>query len=203
MLNQRNKLLKDIGFQPGLTETLDVWDMQLVSYGKKIISLRRQFMEELGEIIRQIHSNLTGKKEEIRLLYEPDVEEKVFEEKLQSAREKDLRFRVTSVGPHRDDFGVQTNGIDIRKYGSQGQQRTAALSLKMSEIYLVEKVTKDHPVLLLDDVLSELDSSRQNYLLQSIHNIQTVITCTGLDELIENNFSIDRVFRVTEGKIDF
>ena len=204
VLNQRNKLLKDIGFQPGLTETLDVWDMQLVSYGKKIISLRRQFMEELGEIIRQIHSNLTGKKEEIRLLYEPDVEEKVFEEKLQSAREKDLRFRVTSVGcPHRDDFCVQTNGIDIRKYGSQGQQRTAALSLKMSEIYLVEKVTKDHPVLLLDDVLSELDSSRQNYLLQSIHNIQTVITCTGLDELIENNFSIDRVFRVTEGKIDF
>ena len=203
VLNQRNKLLKDIGFQPGLTETLDVWDMQLVSYGKKIISLRRQFMEELGEIIRQIHSNLTGKKEEIRLLYEPDVEEKVFEEKLQSAREKDLRFRVTSVGPHRDAFCVQTNGIDIRKYGSQGQQRTAALSLKMSEIYLVEKVTKDHPVLLLDDVLSELDSSRQNYLLQSIHNIQTVITCTGLDELIENNFSIDRVFRVTEGKIDF
>ena len=203
VLNQRNKLLKDIGFQPGLTETLDVWDMQLVSYGKKIISLRRQFMEELGEIIRQIHSNLTGKKEEIRLLYEPDVEEKVFEEKLQSAREKDLRFRGTSVGPHRDDFCVQTNGIDIRKYGSQGQQRTAALSLKMSEIYLVEKVTKDHPVLLLDDVLSELDSSRQNYLLQSIHNIQTVITCTGLDELIENNFSIDRVFRVTEGKIDF
>lgn len=94
-------------------------------------------------------------------------------------------------------------GSDIRKYGSQGQQRTAALSLKMSEIYLVEKVTKDHPVLLLDDVLSELDSNRQNYLLQSIHNIQTVITCTGLDELIENNFSIDRVFRVTEGKIDF
>ena len=203
VLNQRNKLLKDIGFQPGLTETLDVWDMQLVSYGKKIISLRKRFMEELGEIIRQIHSNQTGQKEEIRLLYEPDVEEEVFEEKLQSAREKDLRFRVTSVGPHRDDFCVQTNGIDIRKYGSQGQQRTAALSLKMSEIYLVEKVTKDHPVLLLDDVLSELDSNRQNYLLQSIHNIQTVITCTGLDELIENNFSIDRVFRVTEGKIDF
>ena len=87
VLNQRNKLLKDIGFQPGLTETLDVWDMQLVSYGKKIISLRRQFMEELGEIIRQIHSNLTGKKEEIRLLYEPDVEEKVFVEKQQRARE--------------------------------------------------------------------------------------------------------------------
>ena len=93
VLNQRNKLLKDIGFQPGLTETLDVWDMQLVSYGKKIISLRRQFMEELGEIIRQIHSNLTGKKEEIRLLYEPDVEEKVFEENCR-VREKKIFVSV-------------------------------------------------------------------------------------------------------------
>ena len=158
-------------------------------------------MEELGEIIRQIHSNLTGKKEEIRLLYEPDVEEKVFEEKLQSAREKDLRFRVTSVGPHRDDFCVQTNGIDIRKYGSQGQQRTAALSLKMSEIYLVEKVTKDHPVLLLDDVLSELDSSRQNYLLDSISDIQTLITCTGLDDFISHQFQINKVFQVVQGTV--
>ena len=112
-------------------------------------------------------------------------------------------MKLTSVGPHRDDFCVKVNGIDIRKYGSQGQQRTAALSLKLSEIYLVKKKIKDTPVLLLDDVLSELASNRQNYLLQSIHNIQTVITCTGLDELIENNFSIDRVFRVTEGKIDF
>ena len=158
-------------------------------------------MEELGEIIRQIHSNLTGKKEEIRLLYEPDVEEKVFEEKLQSAREKDLRFRVTSVGPHRDDFCVQINGIDIRKYGSQGQQRTAALSLKMSEIYLVEKVTKDHPVLLLDDVLSELDSSRQNYLLDSISDIQTLITCTGLDDFISHQFQINKVFQVVQGTV--
>ena len=104
VLLQRNKLLKELFFRPEYEETLDVWDMQLVSYGKKIISLRRQFMEELGEIIRQIHSNLTGKKEEIRLLYEPDVEEKVFEEKLQSAREKDLRFRVTSGNSVRQLF---------------------------------------------------------------------------------------------------
>ena len=187
VLNQRNKLLKDIGFQPGLTETLDVWDMQLVSYGKKIISLRRQFMEELGEIIRQIHSNLTGKKEEIRLLYEPDVEEKVFEEKLQSAREKDLRFRVTSVGPHRDDFCVQTNGIDIRKYGSQGQQRTAALSLKLAEIELVKKIVKDYPVLLLDDVMSELDSNRRDALFSLLsEGIQTFITATNA-EMLEND----------------
>ena len=108
---------------------------------------------------------------------------------------------MTSVGPHRDDFCVQTNGIDIRKYGSQGQQRTAALSLKMSEIYLVEKVTKDHPVLLLDDVLSELDSSRQKYLLDGIHDIQTLITCTGLDEFVENRFEINKVFRVSDGVV--
>ena len=202
VLNQRNKLLKDIGFQPGLTETLDVWDMQLVSYGKKIISLRKRFMEELGEIIRRIHSNLTGQKEEIRLLYEPDVEEEVFEEKLQSAREKDLRFRVTSVGPHRDDFCVQTNGIDIRKYGSQGQQRTAALSLKLAEIELVKKIVKDYPVLLLDDVLSELDSKRQEHLLSEITHIQTLITCTGLDEFVNSKFRMDKIFKIVEGTVE-
>ena len=93
-------------------------------------------------------------------------------------------MKMTSVGPHRDDFSFVVNGVDIRKYGSQGQQRTAALSLKLSEIELVKKVTGDNPVLLLDDVLSELDSNRQNYLLNNIGNIQTIITCTGLDEFI-------------------
>ena len=108
---------------------------------------------------------------------------------------------MTSVGPHRDDFCVQTNGIDIRKYGSQGQQRTAALSLKLSEIELVKQEIKDTPVLLLDDVLSELDSSRQKYLLDGIHDIQTLITCTGLDEFVENRFEINKVFRVSDGVV--
>lgn len=201
ILNQRNKLLKDIAFSPRLEETLDVWDMQLVNYGKKIISLRKEFLHDLNEIIFDIHKNLTGGKEELILEYEPDVEEEEFEDKLLKIREKDLRFKVSSTGPHRDDFCVKVNGIDIRKFGSQGQQRTAALSLKMSEIYLVRKIIKDYPVLLLDDVLSELDSSRQNYLLQSIHEIQTMITCTGLDEFIQNQFSINRVFRVIDGNV--
>lgn len=201
ILNQRNKLLKDIAFSPQLAETLDVWDMQLVNYGKKIISLRKAFLCDLNEIIFDIHKNLTGGKEEIQLEYEPDVEEALFEEKLQKARDRDLRFKMSSTGPHRDDFCVKVNGIDIRKYGSQGQQRTAALSLKMSEIYLVRRIIKDHPVLLLDDVLSELDSNRQNYLLQSIHEIQTMITCTGLDEFIQNQFDINRVFRVIDGNV--
>ena len=115
------------------------------------------------------------------------------------AKEKDIRSKLTSTGPHRDDFYFIVNGIDIRKYGSQGQQRTAALSLKLSEIELVKKMTKDTPVLLLDDVLSELDSNRQNYLLNSIGDIQTIITCTGLDEFINNRFEINRIYKITNG----
>ena len=107
----------------------------------------------------------------------------------------------TSSGPHRVDLMVAVNGIDIRKYGSQGQQRTAALSLKLSEIYLVEKIIHDKPVLLLDDVLSELDSSRQNYLLESIHDIQTMITCTGLDDFVSHQFTINKVFHVVAGHV--
>lgn len=201
ILNQRNKLLKDISFNAQLEDTLDVWDLQLAQYGRKIIAGRRQFMSELNEITKEIHYNLTGGREEILLTYETCVEEEDFESQLEKARKKDLRFQTTSVGPHRDDFCVLVNGIDIRKYGSQGQQRTVALSLKLSEIYLVERVIKDHPVLLLDDVLSELDSNRQNYLLKSIHNIQTIITCTGLDEFIQNQFSVNKVFRVVDGNI--
>ena len=109
---------------------------------------------------------------------------------------------MTSTGPHRDDFSFLADGVDIRKFGSQGQQRTAALSLKLSEIELVKKMTKDTPVLLLDDVLSELDSNRQNYLLNSIGDIQTIITCTGLDDFVNNRFEINKVFRVANRTVD-
>lgn len=109
-------------------------------------------------------------------------------------RENDLKLKTTTVGPHRDDMGFYINDINVRKFGSQGQQRTAALSLKLAEIDLVKLLIKDTPILLLDDVLSELDSFRQNYLLESIRQIQTVITCTGLDEFIQNRFNIDKNF---------
>jgi DNA replication and repair protein RecF len=110
-------------------------------------------------------------------------------------------MKLTSVGPHRDDLALMANGIDIRKFGSQGQQRTTALSLKLSEIYLVKKKIRDTPILLLDDVLSELDSSRQTYLLDSIHDIQTLVTCTGLDDFISHQFQINKVFQVIGGEI--
>ena len=105
-------------------------------------------------------------------------------------------------GAAQDDFSFVADGIDIRKFGSQGQQRTAALSLKLSEIELVKRVTNDTPVLLLDDVLSELDSNRQNYLLNSIGDIQTIITCTGLDDFVNNRFEINRVFKVSNGTVE-
>ena len=112
-----------------------------------------------------------------------------------------MHFLSTSTGPHKDDLCFINNGIDIRKYGSQGQQRTCALSLKLAEIELVKEVTNDTPVLLLDDVLSELDKNRQNYLLDNIHDIQTIVTCTGLEELISHRFAVNRVFYVKDGSI--
>ncbi|MCM1101070.1 MAG: DNA replication/repair protein RecF [Acetatifactor muris] len=201
IVNQRNKLLKDMFMNPDLKETLNIWDMQLVSYGSKIIERRRTFVDQLNEIICEIHGKLSGDKEELRIVYEPNVETEEFEKSMRFGRDRDIKAKMTTVGPHRDDFSIMNGDIDIRKYGSQGQQRTAALSLKLSEIELVRRITKDNPILLLDDVLSELDSNRQNFLLNSIGEIQTIITCTGLEEFVNNRFEIDRVFRVTEGKV--
>ena len=127
VLNQRNKLLKDISFSPDLRSTLDVWDEQLIHYGERIIFEREQFIEELNHIILDIHKNLTGEKEILNISYEPNVSSENFAALLKENREKDLKFKLTSTGPHRDDMCVTVNGIDIRKYGSQGQQRTAAL----------------------------------------------------------------------------
>lgn len=198
---QRNKLLKEIRDSESLRSTLDIWDEQMVVYGRSLILERMKFVSQLNEILSEIHKQLTGGKEAIELIYEPNVEADHFEKHLHKSREKDLQLRSSSIGPHRDDLCVKVNGIDIRRFGSQGQQRTAALSMKLSEIYLVKQMIKDTPILLLDDVLSELDSSRQNYLLKSIGEIQTFITCTGLDEFVENQFRVNKVFQVVEGTV--
>ncbi len=202
ILNQRNKLLKDIAFRPDLLETLSVWDMQLVETGKRIIQRRKVFIEELNEIIGGIHGNISGGKEHLILRYEPNIDDIFFGDELIKAKQKDLRVCQTTVGPHRDDMLFSVNDIDIRKFGSQGQQRTSALSLKLSEIEIVKKSINSTPVLLLDDVLSELDSNRQNFLLNSIRDIQTIITCTGLEEFVRNRFQINKVFKIVNGKVE-
>ena len=201
IVNQRNKLLKDVYFQNDLIDTLDVWDMQLVTYGERIIARRKKFIEEVNEIIADIHFRLTGGKERIRLSYESSCGAFSLGEAVARNREKDIRTKSTSAGPHRDDICFYVSDIDIRRFGSQGQQRTAALSLKMSEIELVKMIIKDTPVLLLDDVLSELDKNRQNYLLDSIHDIQTLITCTGMDEFVNHRFAINKIFHVQAGHV--
>ena len=201
ILAQRNKLLKDMIYRPGLSDTLPVWDMQLIETGKKIIRRRKQFVDELREIVSDIHYRISGGKEELFLKYEPNIDDIFFEDELSRAKEKDKKLCQTSVGPHRDDLLFSIGDVDIRKYGSQGQQRTLALSLKLSEIELVRKSISDTPVLLLDDVLSELDSSRQNYLLNNISDTQTIITCTGLDEFVRNRFTVNRVFEVIAGHV--
>lgn len=201
IVNQRNILLKDMYMNPGLRDTLSIWDSQLVSYGSKIIERREIFVRQLNEIINELHKKLSGGKEDLKIVYEPDVTIEDFERKLRENQEKDIRSKMTTVGPHRDDFSFLNGDIDIRKYGSQGQQRTAALSLKLSEIELVKKITKDTPVLLLDDVLSELDSSRQNQLLGSIGEVQTIVTCTGLEEFVNNRFKINKVYNVSNGTV--
>ena len=201
ILAQRNKLLKDMIYRPSLSDTLPVWDMQLIETGKKIIRRRKQFVDELREIVSDIHYRISGGKEELVLKYEPNIDDIFFEDELSRAKEKDKKLCQTSVGPHRDDLLFSIGDVDIRKYGSQGQQRTSALSLKLSEIELVRKSISDTPVLLLDDVLSELDSSRQNYLLNNISDTQTIITCTGLDEFVRNRFTVNRVFEVIAGHV--
>ena len=199
VLNQRNNLLKQLTREPYLMDTLEIWDQQLIEHGSIIIEERETFIIKLNDIIKEIHKKLTGGKEEIEILYEKNTSREQFKENLNKKRDSDLKSLTTQTGPHRDDMAFMVNGIDIRKYGSQGQQRTVALSLKLAEIQLVESIIKDTPILLLDDVMSELDHDRKNYLLESIKDIQTMITCTGLDEFIKGRLNIDKIFQVTEG----
>lgn len=203
VVNQRNSLLKEYAFsgREDIISSLDIWDMQLVKYGNDVIKSREKFVKEINDLVKSIHTKLSGDREQLEIIYEPCVKEQDFESELVLVRDRDLKFKCTNIGPHKDDMCFLINGMDVRKYGSQGQQRTAALSLKLAEIELVKQIIHDTPVLFLDDVLSELDSRRQNFLLDSIGNIQTMITCTGLDEFINNRFSINKIFKVVNGTV--
>ena len=201
-LNQRNRLLHDLYFNPSLESELPVWDEQLMNYGCRIIAKREEFVRMLENIASEIHTELTGEKERLTLVYEPNVTVEEFADKVARSRDADRKIKSTTVGPHRDDVCIKVNDMDLRLYGSQGQQRTTAISLKLSEIRIIEERIRNKPVLLLDDVLSELDRDRQNYLLGNIRDIQTLITCTGLDEFVQNRFEADRTFRVVSGRIE-
>lgn len=201
VLNQRNNLLKQIYHKRDLLDTIDIWNIQLVEYGTKVIRERNNFICMLNEIIGDIHSNLTSGKEKLEIIYDKNIDEKDYEKSLIDKINVDLNYLSTQIGPHRDDILFLVNGMDVRKYGSQGQQRTVALSLKMAEIKLVRKIINDNPILLLDDVMSELDSKRRNSLIEEIKDIQTIITCTGYDDFIKEQIIINNVYNITDGVV--
>ena len=201
IVNQRNTLLRDVYFNPSLKETIEIWDSQLVSYGSKVIERRKSFTDQLNEVIGPVHEKLSGGRESLRIIYDPNVEIEDYERELSSSTERDIKSKMTNVGPHRDDFIFMVGDLDIRKFGSQGQQRTAALSLKLAEIEIVKRLINDTPILLLDDVLSELDSGRQQFLLESIGDVQTIITCTGVEDFVNSRLEIDKLFNISNGAL--
>lgn len=203
LLKQRNALLKECQRSPSPEnrDQLDIWDIQVVQYGSKVIELRHDFIKDLNEIYKKRHFDISGGQELMDLKYDKNVSLDDYQDKLKKAQDKDIRFGSTSVGPHRDDLLFDLNGVDLRKYGSQGQQRTAALSLKLSEIDLVIDRKDEKPVLLLDDVLSELDANRQLYLMENLDGIQTFITCTGVEDFIKQDMGDKLFLNVKSGEI--
>ncbi len=202
IINQRNKLLKNYDRRVDISDTLNIWDEQLISYGNQVIKKRQDFLNEVENIIHDIHCNLSGNDEKLSIKYKKNINEEEYKDKLIKNKERDIIYKNTSVGPHRDDIDFEIEGIDVKKFGSQGQQRTVALALKLSEIEIIKKAADDTPILLLDDVLSELDMNRQKYLLETLGDTQTLITCTGLDEFVNNRFEINKCFKVSKGSIE-
>ena len=173
----------------------------MIRFGRTIIDKRREFIKEIEEIAAKIHSGISNGTEELKLRYVPNVSSDRLSIELAMSHDRDILLKTTNVGPHRDDVEFEINSDEARKYGSQGQQRTIALTLKLAEIELVKKKTGDNPVLLLDDVLSELDRNRQNELLNNISDIQTIITCTGLEEFVSGRIRLDKIYKVDNGSI--
>ena len=201
VLKQRNNLLKEIQKNNSLKETLFVWDSQLAQYGPNIIKNRKKFVEELSYKASVRHGQITSNKEELSVLYNPSTDEDSFEEKLFSFLNRDILSGSTSIGPHRDDISFYVNGNDVKIYGSQGQQRTAAVCAKLAEIDIIKESSGVNPVLLLDDVLSELDKTRQHMLMDCINNVQTIITCTGIEDSVKSYAGDASVFNVKNGVI--
>ena len=204
-LKNRNLLLKE---SPVRYDMIELWDEQLSKLGSRIIRDRALFIDELSGIAHSLHAEMSGGKEQLTVIYEPSVpyadEDRLMEtlqEQLTDRLERDIFRGYTSVGPHRDDLGLILNGRDVRIYGSQGQQRTTALSLKLSEIELVRKSRGERPVLLLDDVFSELDGDRQARLLEVVSGCQALVTCTHLEEFAEIESLAMQVWHVENGKV--
>lgn len=205
-LKQRNALLKEPdSIPPGMLET---WDEQLAALGEDIIMDRCEFIDGLSTIAYDLHRSITGGRERLEVVYEPDIDpeapEGIFGAMLNAmkrSRAEDFRRGFTTAGPHRDDIGIALSGIDLRAFGSQGQKRTAALSLKLSELAFIREIKGEAPVLILDDVLSELDEGRRQLLMESVKGCQCFLTSTSLEGLKRAGLGDMRVFRCRGGEL--
>lgn len=215
ILNQRNQLLKQQGFSENkeqLSTLLDVWDEQLADYGSKIVKKRQTFINKLKIWAKEIHGSITSHRENLEIVYAPSFEIEDFTDetvlfkqfmiKLSQVRSQELKRGVTLVGPHRDDLFFYINDKEAQTYGSQGQQRTTALSVKLAELELIREEVGEYPILLLDDVLSELDQFRQTQLIETFRQkVQTFITTTGTESIDMSRIGDARIFRVSDGRI--
>ena len=189
ILDQRNALLKNSDYSLVL-DTLPVWDEQLCKYAAVIIKKRTEFLQKLTPYANDLHAFLTDNAEELIVRpdkkYEGEEAEiaKTLQRKLANNYEKDLRLGFTTIGPHRDDLDVLIAGVDAKLYASQGQMRTAALALKLAEVQIFKDLSGEYPILVLDDVMSELDLPRRKKLLKRIDGIQTVLTCTHAERVL-------------------
>ncbi|NEU04396.1 DNA replication/repair protein RecF [Clostridium senegalense] len=206
VLAERNNVLKKFNCN---LDILDIYDIKLSEFGTYIIEKRLEYINRLNDKALNIHKDITSNKEIINFAYLSNIKEDAVDIKAQmynsllKNRKKDFERKITSIGPHRDDFATFINNIDVKTYGSQGQQRTSVLSMKFASVQIIKDITGEYPLLLLDDVLSELDISRQKYILNSISNVQTLITCTGINNIKKYlNSSVDiKIFEVKTGKI--
>ena len=205
-LDSRNTLLREEKINEDL---LDIYDTYLAKHGAKIIKNRRYFINKLDEASREIENKITDEKEELKVTYESNIELleddeeqiKLISYLLKINRNKDIMYRTTSIGPQKDDLKITINGIDLRKYGSQGQHKTAAISLKLAELKMIKKETNEEAILLLDDVLSELDEERQKKIINSFETNQLFITSADYNEQYSNNFASGYSFIVEKGKV--
>ena len=206
ILTQRNAYLKEFNLNKSM---LDVWDSQFAKYGAAVMHMRNSFLKELSVTAGQIHRKITNEKENLEIKYAPNIEffsdlkeqEEKFYEKIKEAYDADFRQRTTTKGPHKDDLALFIDGINVRSFGSQGQQRTCALSLKLAEIKIIEEETGYKPILLLDDVMSELDIERQEYLVKSLSGVQLFITTTEIPEILTRKFPNYTAYNVEKGRI--
>ncbi len=174
---QRNKILKDSRFEPSLSQMLDIFEKEIAANGKKIIKYRKRYIEILSEFVPNLYEGLSEGREKLEISYVEHDPPEELEKRLFEKRKEDLFCQKTSVGPHRDDIFFLINGINTRTFGSQGQKRSVALALKLGEAQVIEKNVGECPICLLDDVMSELDPNRQNFILNHIKGMQTFLTC--------------------------